>query len=116
MKLSKSLFVVATLSLMANAANAGTRYDGTWGFRVQSSIAGNCTASASTVEIKNGKIKGTLQADGSQFRIFGKVDDNGVIKGKIGPGVATYEGKFSNKRAVGTWTGRFGCRGKVFVQ
>jgi len=102
---------VASMSLPAFAS----QYDGSWSFKIQTT-RGNCAATSSSVEIKNGKINGSLKSDGETFRINGRVKDDGSVKGKIGVGVATFSGQFGSRSGNGEWKGRFGCGGKFFIQ
>lgn len=114
MKLLKLFGATMIISTIASLAIAGTKYDGTWKFKVQTT-RGNCSALPSSVEIVNGKIKGTLKSDGESFKISGKVKDDGSVKGKIGVGVASFNGQFNSNSGVGEWRGRFGCGGKVII-
>jgi len=114
MKVLKTFGLMVICGALCGPALAGTKYDGTWNFKIQTT-RGNCSASSSSVEIKNGKIKGTLKSDGERFRITGKVKDDGSVKGKIGVGIASFKGQFAANSGMGEWRGRFGCGGKVFI-
>lgn len=108
--------VLATIFMLASLSAQAGHYDGIKEFKVQSNRAGDCSASAGNVKIENGKISGNLLISGLTLRINGKVSEDGSFKGKVGIGVATFIGRFSGNSGTGTWKGRLGCKGKIFIQ
>lgn len=114
MKMFAYLVTLTLLVLSPSIAIAGT-YDGNYNFKIKTT-RGSCTASSGVVKVADNEISGTLLSEGQKFKIYGKVKDDGTIKGKISGGVATFKGNFENGKAIAKWRNRFGCAGSILIR
>ena len=113
----KNLLYITAFSLLvaSSSISYANTFDGGYNFKIKTT-RGNCSASSGQFKIEVGKISGTVVSDGTKFKIFGKVKDNGAIKGKISGGVATFKGAFENGKATVKWRNRFACAGDILIR
>lgn len=112
--LKYSAFMLAIL--FSTTPSFAGPYDGTYLFSVINSI-GPCGIQPGNVTIKDGKISGTLIGSGQQFKITGKVKDNGKVRGKIigNIGRGSFRGDLADGTNKGKWTAGSRCRGEYVI-